>query len=65
MVSSQAKAELLHELGVEPVIDRKEEDYRFWKDEHTQDEAEWLRFGKEIRGLVGDDVDIVFEHPGR
>ena len=47
------------------MIDRKAADYRFWKDEHTQDESEWRRFGKDIRALVGDDVDIVFEHPGR
>ena len=26
---------------------------------------EWRRFGKEIRELVGEDPDIVFEHPGR
>ena len=38
--------------------------YRFWKDEHTHDESEWRRFGKDIRDLVGEDPDIVFEHPG-
>ncbi len=65
VVSSPEKVELLHELGVEAVIDRKAAGYRFWKDEHTQDESEWRRLGKDIRGLVGDDVDIVFEHPGR
>jgi crotonyl-CoA reductase len=47
------------------VIDRRAKDYRFWKDEHTQDESEWRRLGKDIRDLVGDDPDIVFEHPGR
>jgi len=65
VVSSQGKVDLLHELGVEAVIDRKAEAYRFWRDEHTQDESEWRRFGKDIRKLVGDDPDIVFEHPGR
>jgi len=65
VVSSPGKAELLHDLGVEAVIDRKEAGYKFWKDEHTQDESEWRRLGKDIRKLVGDDVDIVFEHPGR
>ena len=65
VVSSPAKARLLNELGVEAVIDRTAEDYRFWRDEHTQDEAEWRRFGKRVRGLIGDDPDIVFEHPGR
>jgi crotonyl-CoA reductase len=65
VVSSQTKVDLLHDLGVEAVIDRKVANYRFWKDEHTQDESEWRRLGKDIRALVGDDVDIVFEHPGR
>ena len=65
IVSSPQKAALLNELGVEAVIDRKAEGYRFWSDEHTQDEGEWRRFGKKIRSLVGDDPDIVFEHVGR
>jgi crotonyl-CoA reductase len=65
VVSSAAKVETLHELGCEHVIDRQEKDYRFWRDEHTQDETEWRRLGKDIRALVGDDPDIVFEHPGR
>ncbi len=65
VVSSPQKVELLNDLGVEAVIDRKAANYRFWKDEHTQDESEWRRLGKDIRALVGDDVDIVFEHPGR
>ena len=65
VVSSPEKVALLHDLGVEAVIDRKAAAYRFWKDEHTPDESEWRRFGKDIRALVGDDVDIVFEHPGR
>jgi crotonyl-CoA reductase len=65
VVSSAAKVETLHELGCEHVIDRQEKDYRFWRDEHTQDESEWRRLGKDIRALVGDDPDIVFEHPGR
>ena len=65
VVSSESKAETLRELGCEHVIDREANDYRFWKDEHTQDESEWRRLGKDIRALVGDDPDIVFEHPGR
>jgi crotonyl-CoA reductase len=52
-------------MGVEHVIDRKAENYRFWSDEHTQDAAEWRRFGKRIRELAGTDPEIVFEHPGR
>jgi crotonyl-CoA reductase len=65
VVSSPDKVGLLHDLGVEHVIDRKEAGYKFWKDEHTQDEAEWRRLGKDIRSMIGRDVDIVFEHPGR
>ncbi|MGH8993952.1 MAG: crotonyl-CoA carboxylase/reductase [Acidimicrobiia bacterium] len=65
VVSSPEKVGLLHELGVEAVIDRRTEGYRFWKDERTQDPAEWRRFGKRIRELAGGDPDIVFEHPGR
>ena len=65
VVSSSDKVQLLKEMGCEAVIDRRAEDFRFWSDEHTQDEAEWRRFGKCIRDLVGEDPDIVFEHPGR
>jgi crotonyl-CoA reductase len=66
IVSSADKAEICHRMGAELVIDRTAEGYRFWKDPHTQDPKEWQRFGKRIRELTGgDDVDIVFEHPGR
>jgi crotonyl-CoA reductase len=65
VVSSPDKVELLHEMGCEAAIDRRAGNYRFWSDEHTQDESEWRRFGKDVRGLVGEDPDIVFEHPGR
>jgi crotonyl-CoA reductase len=65
VVSSPDKVDLLHRLGVDAVIDRKAENYRFWADDHTQDEAEWRRFGKRVRELAGEDPDIVFEHPGR
>jgi crotonyl-CoA reductase len=65
VVSSPAKEKLLRELGCEAVIDRSAAGYRFWSDEHTQDEKEWRRFGKDVRSLVGQDPDIVFEHPGR
>src|SRR5687768_10959495 len=65
VVSNPDKVKLLNELGCEHVIDRKEKNYRFWKDEHTQDESEWRRLGKDIRALVGEDPNIVFEHPGR
>jgi crotonyl-CoA reductase len=66
VVSSPQKAEICRRMGAEAIIDRNAEDYRFWKDEHNQDPKEWKRFGKRIRELTGgEDVDIVFEHPGR
>jgi len=65
IVSSAKKADSLRELGCEFVIDRREKNYQFWKDDRTQDESEWRRLGKDIRALVGDDPEIVFEHPGR
>jgi crotonyl-CoA reductase len=66
VVSSPEKAEICHRMGAELVIDRAAEGFRFWKDEHTQDDTEWRRFGARIRELTGgDDPDIVLEHPGR
>ncbi|MFJ8739092.1 crotonyl-CoA carboxylase/reductase [Embleya sp. NPDC127516] len=66
VVSSEDKAQLCRDMGAELVIDRRAEDFRFWKDERTQDPREWNRLGKRIRELTGgEDVDIVFEHPGR
>jgi len=65
VVSSPERAALLHEMGCDAAIDRAAEGFKFWKDEHTQDPKEWQRLGKKIRDLIGRDVDIVFEHPGR
>ena len=66
VVSSDEKADICRKMGAELIIDRRAEDFRFWKDETTQDPKEWRRFGKRIRDLTGgEDVDIVFEHPGR
>ena len=66
VVSSPEKAALCHRMGADLVIDRTAEGFRFWKDENTQDPAEWKRFGARIRELTGgEDPDIVFEHPGR
>jgi len=66
VVSNEEKADICRSMGAELIINRTEEGYRFWKDEHTQDPAEWRRFGARIRDLTGgEDVDIVFEHPGR
>jgi crotonyl-CoA reductase len=64
IVSSPEKAQLLEAIGVEHVIDRKQEDYRFW-DGEVPNPREWRRFRKHIRALAGEDPDIVFEHPGR
>ena len=65
MVSSESRVKLLQAMGCDAVIDRRAEGYQFWSDEHTQDEGEWRRLGKKVRELVGEDPDIVFEHPGR
>ncbi len=66
VVSNEEKAEICRSMGAELIINRSEEDYKFWKDEHTQDPREWKRFGAKIRELTGgEDIDIVFEHPGR
>lgn len=66
VVSSEEKAEIARKMGAELIINRAEADYKFWKDENTQDPKEWRRFGKDIRDLTGgEDVDIVFEHPGK
>ena len=65
VVSSPEKAEILRAMGCEAVIDRSKADYKFWNDDETHNESEWRRFGSDIRALVGEDPDIVFEHPGR
>jgi crotonyl-CoA reductase len=66
VVSSDEKAEICRKMGAELIINRSEKQYRFWKDERTADPKEWRRFGSDIRELTGgEDVDIVFEHPGR
>jgi crotonyl-CoA reductase len=65
VVSSEEKAQVLRSIGVEHVIDRRAEGFRFRDDDDRPDDAEIRRFGKRIRELVGQDPDIVFEHPGR
>ncbi len=65
VVSSPEKAEICRAMGAELIIDRNAEGYQFWKDGEQQS-SEWKRLGKKIRELTGgDDVDIVYEHPGR
>jgi crotonyl-CoA reductase len=66
VVSNEEKAQIARSMGAEMIINRSEADLKFWKDEHTQDPKEWRRFGGMIRELTGgEDIDIVFEHPGR
>lgn len=65
VVSSPEKAHILKEMGCEAVIDRSKAEYKFWNDNDTHNEGEWRRLGGDIRALVGEDPDIVFEHPGR
>jgi crotonyl-CoA reductase len=67
VVSSEDKADICRSMGAEMIINRSEEGYRFWNEEGTeQDPKEWVRFGKRIRELTGgEDIDIVYEHPGR
>lgn len=65
VVSSPDKAKILREMGCEAIIDRKAADYKFWNEDDTHNESEWRRLGGDIRSLVGEDPDIVFEHPGR
>jgi len=67
VVSNDEKADIVRSMGAELVINRSEEQYKFWNEDGTaQDPREWKRFGAKIRELTGgEDIDIVFEHPGR
>ena len=67
VVSNDEKANIVRSMGADLVINRAEENYQFWNEDGTeQNPKEWLRFGKRIRELTGgEDIDIVFEHPGR
>ena len=67
MVSNEEKAQIVRSMGADKIINRSEMDFKFWNDEGTkQNPKEWQRLGKAIRELTGgEDIDIVFEHPGR
>ncbi|TMR17524.1 crotonyl-CoA carboxylase/reductase [Nonomuraea turkmeniaca] len=66
VVSSTAKAEICHHMGVEHIIDRAAEGFAFWNEDARPNPREWRRLGACIRELTGgEDPDIVFEHPGR
>ena len=47
VVSNDEKAEICRKMGAELIINRSEEDWKFWKDEHTQDPKEWTRLGQD------------------
>ncbi len=67
VVSNEEKAKIVRDMGAEHVINRSEENWKFWNEDGTkQNPKEWQRLGKKIRELTGgEDIDIVFEHPGR
>lgn len=67
VVSNEEKAEICRKMGAEMIINRSEEKWQFWNEDNTkQNPKEWQRLGKRIRELTGgEDIDIVFEHPGR
>ena len=67
VVSNEEKAQIVRNMGADKVINRSEMDFKFWNEDGTQQNPkEWLRLGKAIRELTGgEDIDIVFEHPGR
>ncbi|MGN6724229.1 MAG: crotonyl-CoA carboxylase/reductase [Marmoricola sp.] len=67
VVSNEEKAQIVRNMGAEMVINRSEMDFKFWNEDGTQQNPkEWQRLGKAIRELTGgEDIDIVFEHPGR
>lgn len=67
VVSNEEKAKIVRSMGAELIINRAEENYQFWNADGTQQNPkEWKRFGAKIRELTGgEDIDIVFEHPGR
>ena len=67
VVSNEEKAQIARNMGAELIINRSEENYQFWNEDGTkQNPKEWRRFGAKIRELTGgEDIDIVFEHPGR
>ena len=67
VVSNEEKANIVRSMGADKVINRSEMDFKCWNEDGTQQNPkEWLRLGKAIRELTGgEDIDIVFEHPGR
>jgi crotonyl-CoA carboxylase/reductase len=70
VVSSQAKGELVKQLGAVDVIDRNEFAGMMRKGGETPDEEKARfkvsrEFGKRVKELLGDSPDVVFEHVGQ
>lgn len=66
VVSRPERVSLLRRLGVQHVIDRVAEGYRFLSEDGKNVRTEEVeRFGARIRDLTGAGADIVLEHPGR
>ncbi len=70
VVSSEAKGSLVMSLGATGWIDRKEFAGMMRTGNETPDEekarfAESRRFAKEVKNILGEPPDIVFEHVGR
>ena len=63
---SPEKVELLHELGLSSTSSTARRPATGSGPTSTpRTRREWRRLGKDIRALIGEDPDIVFEHPGR
>ena len=66
VVSSPEKAAICRAMGAELIIDRTRRGLPVLEGRRAAEPSEWKRFGAKIRELTGgDDVDIVYEHPGR
>ena len=64
VVTARGQGRDLRSMGAD-LLSTARRGLQFWKDENSST-PEWKRFGKKIRELTGgDDIDIVFEHPGR
>jgi crotonyl-CoA reductase len=73
IISNPHKAELLHHLGCQHIIDRQELGFTERTSAHVHDTTttpadaaeRWRALGAAIRKRVGEDPHVVFEHVGR
>ena len=67
VVSNEEKAKIVRNMGAEMVINRSEMDFKFWNGTApSRTRRSGSASAKAIRELTGgEDIDIVFEHPGR